>query len=76
MPVDCAVAGMSTGGMRTLSITWMTPFEACTSAIVTVAGPTMTAPVLSTLNLTLSPLTMEAIMPSLTSLEATSPAKT
>jgi hypothetical protein len=29
-------------GMRTVSITWMTPFEAMTSAFATVAPSTMT----------------------------------
>ena len=76
MPVAAAVVGMSVGGINTVSITWMIPFEACTSASVTVAGPTMTVPVLSTLNLTLSPLTMAAIMPSVTSVDATSPETT
>ena len=75
MPVVWAVAGMSTGGKRTLSMTWMTPLEAWTSASVTLAEPTETSEPL-TPNLSLSPFTMVAIMPSVTSPEATSPEKT
>ena len=32
------------GGSSTLSITWMTPFDAATSAVVTVASLTVTPP--------------------------------
>ena len=71
MPVVCAVAGMSTGGDNTVSMMWMTPFDAGTSAVVTVAPPTVTMPLL-TPNLTLSPLAIVASMPSVTALEGTS----
>ena len=75
MPVACAVAGMSTGGVKTLSITWMIPLDARTSAVVTWAAPTETAPLL-TVNLTLSPFTVVAIIPSLTSADGTEPETT
>ena len=56
--------------MRTLSITWIIPFEACTSAVVTVAVPTVTVPLL-TPNFTLSPLAIVASIPSVTALDGT-----
>ena len=72
MPVVWAVAGMSTGGIRTLSMTCMIPLEAGTSAVVTLAVPTVTVPPL-TPNFTLSPLTIVASIPSVTALEGTEP---
>ena len=75
MPVDCAIAGMSPGGNSTLSMTWMMPLEACTSAMVTLAPSTVT-PAVVTPNLTLSLLTVVASMPSLRSVDATSPLMT
>ena len=72
MPVDCAVVGMSTGGISTLSMTWMMPFEARTSGTVTLALLTVT-PLASTPNWTRSPLTVVANMPLLRALEGTSP---
>ena len=65
---------MSTGGVRTLSITWIMPFEACTSGVITVASLMETVP--STVNLVLSPLTISANMPSVTALAGTAPATT
>ena len=70
--MDCAVVGMSTGGVKTVSITWMIPFDACRFAVVTVAAPTVTVPAL-TPNFTLSPLTVVASIPSVTALDGTEP---
>ena len=65
---------MSTGGVSTLSITWIIPFDACTSAWITVASLMETVPL--TVNLVLSPLTISASMPSVTALAGTAPATT
>ena len=61
--------------MRTLSITWMTPFEAITSADVTVASFTMTDPS-DTVNERSSPLSASTDRPSVTSEDATAPLTT
>ena len=65
----------SAGGISTLSITWMIPFEAITSAEVTVASFTMTDPS-DTVNDRSSPLSASADIPSVTSEEATAPLTT
>ena len=65
----------SAGGISTVSITWMIPFEAITSAEVTVASFTMTDPS-DTVNVRSSPLSASADIPSVTSEEATAPLTT
>ena len=65
----------SAGGINTLSITWMIPFEAITSAEVTVASFTMTDPS-DTVNARSSPLSASADIPSVTSEEAVAPLMT
>ena len=62
----------SAGGIITLSITWIIPFEAITSADVTVASFTMTDPP-DTVNETSSPLSDSTDNPSVTSEDATAP---
>ena len=57
---------MPAGGISTLSITWMTPFDAITSAVVTFASLTMTAPSV-TVKERSSPLRACAVIPSVTS---------
>ena len=54
------------GGISTLSITWMIPFDVCTSAPVTVASPTVTLPSVPTAKVALSPLTIVTASPSVT----------
>ena len=61
------------GGMSTLSITWMTPLDAATSGVVTVASPIFTIPS-ATVNDALSPFTITADIPSVTSDAVTFPA--
>jgi len=63
---------IGTGGISTLSITCMTPFEAGTSASTTVASPTITVPSL-TVNEASSPLTIATVRPSVTSAAFTAP---
>ena len=53
----------------------MIPFEAITSAAVTVASPTLTTPSV-TVNVTSSPLYIVAVIPSVTSVDATEPTYT
>ena len=68
-PVDIATAAISTksaGGISTLSITWITPFDATTSAVVTVASPIITVPS-ATVNDASSPLAIATVSPSVTS---------
>ena len=75
IPVPWATVGMSpksAGGIITLSITWIIPFEAITSADVTVASFTMTDPP-DTVNETSSPLSDSTDNPSVTSEDATAP---
>ena len=77
MPVHCAVRGMSFGlsvGVRTLSITWITPLLVFTSAMDTVASFTITPP--STVNASGWPLTAFADMQSVTAEAGTSPLTT
>ena len=62
----------SAGGIRTLSMTWIIPFEAITSADVTVASFTMTLPSVI-VNERSSPLSASTDRPSLTSEDATAP---
>ena len=62
----------STGGVRTLSITWMTPFDASTSAVVTVASPIMTVPS-ATVKVASSPFSMVTVIPSVTADDSTDP---
>ena len=74
-PVDAAVAGMSrtsAGGMRTLSITWITPLLAGTSASVTVASPMLTAPS-ATVKVASSPFSIVTVSPSVTAEDSTDP---
>ena len=74
-PVDIATAAISTksaGGINTLSITWITPFDAITSAVVTVASPTITVPSV-TVNEASSPLTIATVNPSVTPAALTAP---
>ena len=69
-----ATVGISTksaGGINTLSITCMIPFDAITSAVTTVASLTMTVSL--TVKVTSSPFTIVAVIPSVTSEEATDP---
>ena len=78
IPVPWATVGISAksaGGIRTLSITWMTPLDAITSADVTVASFTMTDPS-DTVNDRSSPLSASADMPSVTSEAVTEPLTT
>ena len=78
IPVDIAVEGMSTrsaGGINTASITWITPFEAITSADVTVAPETVTASV-ETVKSRVSPFNAVAVIPSVRSVDKTCPATT
>ena len=75
IPVPSATVGMSTrstGGISTLSITWITPLLAGTSASVTVASPTITASAV-TVNDASSPLTIVTVNPSVTSAALTAP---
>ena len=65
---------MPAGGMSTLSMTWMTPLDAVTSAVVTFASLTMTSPFV-TVKERSSPLSACAVIPSVTS-EAVTEAKT
>ena len=62
----------SAGGMRTLSITWMTPLLAGTSASVTVASPIMTVPS-ATVKVASSPFSMVTVKPSVTAEDCTDP---
>ena len=58
--------------MRTLSITWMTPLLAGTSARVTVASPMLTAPS-ATVNVASSPFSIVTVRPSVTAEDSTDP---
>ena len=64
----------SAGGMRTLSITWMTPLDAGTSASTTFASLTITPS--PTVKDRSSPLTAAADMPSVTADDGTAPETT
>ena len=64
--------GSSAGGMRTLSMTWIIPLLALTSAVVTVASPIFTTPS-TTVNEATSPFTISTESPSVTSDEETFP---
>ena len=73
--MDAAIVGMSdgsAGGMSTLSITWMTPLEARTSAVVTVASPILTVPS-ATVKVASSPFSMVTVRPSVTADDWTDP---
>ena len=77
MPVHCAVRGMSFGeseGVRTLSITWMTPLLVITSGRVTLASFTFTPP--ATVNASGWPFTAFAVIHSVTFAAGTSPETT
>ena len=74
-PVPSATVGMSNrsaGGISTASITWMTPLDDATSAVVTVAPPIITASSV-TVNDASSPLTIVTVKPSVTSAAFTAP---
>ena len=74
-PVDIATAAISTrsaGGISTLSMTWITPFDAGTSANTTVASPIITVPSV-TVNEASSSLTIVTVNPSVTSAALTAP---
>ena len=58
-----------------MSITWIIPLEAVTSAMVTVASPIITVPSV-TEKVTSSPLSIVADIPSVTCVELTAPAST
>ncbi len=74
-PVPEATVGMSSaGGVRTLSITWIIPFEAGTSARVTLASLTMTP--CPTEKVRSSPLYAPTVMPSVKDDELTEPTTT
>ena len=62
----------SAGGMRTLSITWIIPLDATTSAVVTVASPMLTAPS-ATVNVASSPFSIVTVRPSVTAEDSTDP---
>jgi hypothetical protein len=61
-------------GMITLSITWITPFDASTSAVVTLASSTITPP--SVMIVTSLPSTVPASMPFVRSVDITLPGTT
>ena len=73
-PSSSVTTGSSAGGISTLSITCITPFDAGTSARTTVASLTMTES--PTVKERSSPLTAAATIPSVTAEEGTSPATT
>ena len=75
MPVVWAVAGISTGGVSTLSITWIKPLLVTTSVMVTLAPPSET-PLASAVIFILSPLAISASIPSVIALAGTSDATT
>ena len=62
----------STGGISTLSITWITPLLAITSVAIILASPTITASAV-TVNDASSPLTIVTVNPSVTSAALTAP---
>lgn len=62
------------GGRITLSITWITPFEAATSAVTTLAPFTLTPP--SVVTVIAAPWTVAAFMPFDRSADITLPATT
>ena len=75
IPVDVAVAGISTksaGGISTVSITWITPLDAGTSAKATVAPDTVTASA-ETVKDNASPFNAVAVIPSVRSVDKTCP---
>ena len=69
MSPSASVTG--TGGIRTLSITWMIPFEAMTSARMTFASFTITPS--PTVKVKSSPFTAAATNPSVTAEDGTAP---
>ena len=73
-PSASVTSGSSAGGISTLSMTWITPLDAGTSASTTVASLTMTES--PTVKERSSPLTAAATSPSVTAEEGTSPATT
>ena len=73
--MDAAVVGMSktsAGGISTLSITWIMPFDAITSGVVTFASPMLTVPS-ATVNVTSSLFSMVTVRPSVTAEDSTDP---
>ena len=77
IPVHCAVRGISFGvdvGVRTLSMTWITPLLVATSAVTTVAPLTMTLS--PTVKESGFPLTVGADIQSVTFAAGTSPLST
>jgi hypothetical protein len=62
------------GGRMTLSITWITPFDAMMSAVEITAPFTLAPP--SSVMVTSAPLTVLAIMPSVRSVDITAPGTT
>ena len=78
IPVPVAMVGMSArsaGGIKTLSITWITPFDAGTSAVTTLASLTFT-PSAFTVKVSVSELTAVAVIPSVKSEDITLPGTT
>ena len=78
MPVPVATLGMSTrsaGGIKTLSITWITPLDDSTSAVTTLASLTRTLSAL-TVNVRSSLFSAVAVMPSVKSEDITLPETT
>ena len=77
--MPAATVGMSltwsAGGIRTLSMTCITPLLAITSGVVTLASLTITDP-FSTVKVTLSPLNISTERPSVTALDSTEPTNT
>ncbi len=67
------ISSRSAGGINTLSITWMIPLLARTSAVVTFASLIMTLPSV-TVKVASSPLSIVAVMPSVTLAASTEPA--
>ena len=70
-----SLAGSSTtsaGGIKTLSMTCITPLLAITSGEVTVAPSIDTTPS-ATVKLALSPFTIVTVSPSVTALDSTAP---
>ena len=68
----------STGGVNTLSMTWMPPFDAVTSAIVTIAAsaPTVTAPSYTVIVSSSVFSVVTVFAPSARSVESVAPATT
>ena len=74
-PSASVTSGSSAGGISTLSMTWITPLDAITSAEVTFASLTATTPLVTVKDRS-SPLSASAVIPSVTSEAVTSPLTT